>query len=662
MEGALNRRGIFFRRLAASDLEFFEARTAGFPWGLALTINAPIAEAVLPRAAQRRGQWKLEGRHYPTGAAETFDLNRAVDWQLRGSGVAAEEARAVAVGDWFVVQYETAPDGVVSFLWRVVTRNEQRRLWQKIEDNVSRHLVARMAHFADVHPEYDSIEALLSGPEAIEEAELTSPAALDEVENESGLVPPPGPDFSETTLRLSDGAIVQYQYYTPQIPVPSAQLAPVPPESDLPADEKNEGAPLPAIDSILKLGGMLQPILIKENPIFPPKATTRPPGISSRPPKSEGPVRRHLWLTTSASALVLLAVTALAAKYTPAIGTFVCGRLGISCPAQQIAAQTPALRAGPAAATDEPVHTASIPAAPDRASAAKPADATITARAPYVDEVVWRFLADTKNSDQLKSFLSQFPASSYRPLAQIRLAALEPRVTDCDLLAAHPLDLQKNPEAAGVKIQFLNTTLAMRACEQAVADYPDALRFPLQLGRGYERAKRYDDAHRWYVKGAELGNAQAMHNLGFQYATGQGVARDYAEARKWFTRAAAHGNGPAMLHLGDLYANGLGVSRDYAEARRRFMDAADRGIATAMTRLGDLYANGDGVSRDYAEARQWYAKAAELGSAPAMYNLALLNEKGRGGPRDYAEAKKWYAKAADIGNEEARRSLARLNR
>jgi len=652
LEGTLNRRGIFFRKLAAADLEFFEARAAGIPWGLALTINAPIAEAVLPRAAQKSGQWKLEGRQYPAGIAEIFDLNRAVDWQLRGSGAAADEAHTVAAGDWFAVQYETAPDGGVSFLWRVVTRNGQRRLWQKIEDNVSRHVVAHMAHFSDVHPEYGAIEELLGAAEPIAEEEIFASAALEEIESEPSLVPASNPDVSETTLRLSNGAIVQYQYYTPQFPLLPSKL-------DESTQEKNEPA-TPSIDSILKLGERSQPIQIDETPIFPPKNT--PAGSASLKQARRSGSRSHWLRTASASVLGLLVLAALGARNTD-IRALVCDRFGFQCAAHQVAAETRVLPLGPATPADAPVHTASIPAAaPEPTTAAKPVDTTGTARAPYVDEVVWSFLADTRNSDQLKNFLSQFPASSYRPLAQIRLAALEPRATDCDFLAAHPLDAQKNPEVIGVMLESLNTSLAMRACEQAVASYPDALRFPLQLGRGYEKAKRYDEAHRWYVKAADLGNAQAMHNLGFQYATGQGVARDYAEARKWFIKAAALGNGPAMLHLGDLYANGLGVTRDYSEARHWFVLAANRGIAIAMTRLGDLYVNGDGVARDYAEARQWYRKAADLGAAPAMYNLALLNEKGRGGPRDYAEAKKWYAKAADIGNEDARRSLTRLRR
>ncbi|HEY4863324.1 MAG TPA: hypothetical protein VIH65_04355, partial [Xanthobacteraceae bacterium] len=178
VEGTLNRRGIFFKKLAAPDLEFFAARTAS-PANrrIALTINAPIAEAALPRAAQRGGYWKVEGRQYPAGAAEPFDFNRSLDWQLSGPGTEGAVVRAVAAEDWFAVQYEISPDGKVSFLWRAIMRRGSRSLWHKIEDGIGRHLVARMAHFSESHPEYDAVGALLDGATGGLEEELEGVAA-----------------------------------------------------------------------------------------------------------------------------------------------------------------------------------------------------------------------------------------------------------------------------------------------------------------------------------------------------------------------------------------------------------------------------------------------------------------------------------------------------
>jgi TPR repeat protein len=667
LEVTLNRRGIFFKKLAAPDLEFFAARTASLAnRRLTLTINAPIAEAVLPRAAQRGGYWKIQGRQYPAGEVEFFDLSRSLDWQLSGPGTEGAVIHAVTAEDWFVVQYEIAPDGKVSFLWRVIMRRGHRSLWRKIENGISRHLVGRMAHFSELHPEYEAASVLLD--EASDGLEEEPEGVAAGVRSLFANINLPGFGFPQASVRFSNGMTSPYEtrLSPAEAPIPLAPTSP-PFEGELPSVADHGVPAAPTIDAMLNLGKAREPILVgdvsaslaKEMPVVGAQIAS-----SAAELRAVGKNRRLG--KVSASVLGLLVLAALGAKNTDAVSAFACEKFGLHCVdklhAKSEASALPATTAAP----EDPIVTASVPTPSviEPSNTAKAADdrAEAAAQASYVDEVVWRFLKDTGNSDQLKNFLSQFPASSYRALAQTRLAALEPKVTECDLLAAHPLDQEKNPEVTGVKIQFLNNPLATRACERAVADYPDALRFPLQLGRGYEKAKRFSDAHRWYVKAADLGNAQAMHNLGFQYATGQGAPRDYAEAQKWFNKAAALGNAPAMLRLGELYANGIGVPRDYGEARRWFLHAADRGILLAMTYLGELYADGLGVPRDYNEARLWYQKAAQLGSAPAMYNLGLLNEKGRGGRRDYAEARKWYAKAADIGNDEAKRSLARMKR
>ena len=41
---------------------------------------------------------------------------------------------------------------------------------------------------------------------------------------------------------------------------------------------------------------------------------------------------------------------------------------------------------------------------------------------------------------------------------------------------------------------------------------------------------------------ATQGNAGAQYNIGFMYASGQGVTQDYKEAVKWYRLAAAQGD------------------------------------------------------------------------------------------------------------------------
>jgi hypothetical protein len=109
---------------------------------------------------------------------------------------------------------------------------------------------------------------------------------------------------------------------------------------------------------------------------------------------------------------------------------------------------------------------------------------------------------------------------------------------------------------------------------------------------------------------AEAGVAVAQFNLGFMYATGEGVPQDDAEAVRWYRLAADQGHAEAQNNLGIMYSTGAGVSQDDAEAVRWFRLAADQGDADAQNNLGSMYATGRGVPQDYAEAHMWTNLAA----------------------------------------------------
>ena len=85
---------------------------------------------------------------------------------------------------------------------------------------------------------------------------------------------------------------------------------------------------------------------------------------------------------------------------------------------------------------------------------------------------------------------------------------------------------------------------------------------------------------------ADQGHADARHNLGWMYASGEGVVEDDAEAAGWYRLAADQGFAGAQYNLGWMYANGEGVPEDDAEAVRWYRLAADQGHADAQNNLG----------------------------------------------------------------------------
>ena len=65
---------------------------------------------------------------------------------------------------------------------------------------------------------------------------------------------------------------------------------------------------------------------------------------------------------------------------------------------------------------------------------------------------------------------------------------------------------------------------------------------------------------------ANAGDAEAQVNLGFVYATGEGVPEDDVEAVAWYRQAAEQGYAAAQGNLSVMYDSGEGVPQDDVEA------------------------------------------------------------------------------------------------
>jgi TPR repeat protein len=93
-----------------------------------------------------------------------------------------------------------------------------------------------------------------------------------------------------------------------------------------------------------------------------------------------------------------------------------------------------------------------------------------------------------------------------------------------------------------------------------------------------------------YQEAADMGDARAMHNLGFMYAEGRGVPQDEFKAIDLYRAAMAQSYVPAITSLGVAYAEGRGVSRE---------------PATAKTLLEKAAAAGDKRAKDYLARAKW---------------------------------------------------------
>ena len=416
MAGTLNRRGVFLKKLAASDLEFFESQTAVFAErGRVLAINATVAEAVLPREARRRGIWTAPGRNFFGSDIEQINLSRALDWQL--SGITPEH-RSLSEDDWFAARYEVDNEGQIAFVWRTIARNVENNLWFQIENDVSRHLVAGMVHFSSEHPEHDTIDAtLFSAPEAREWIATTQTATGNSLDlADDPLIEPESPATGSRETAPAEHAIAS---------APSDKVAsehePVSEQSKLEALETAEFAepvaisveqesaasqtPIPVdIKDLLRVDETRAPIIVADpmrtepsKPVLENHTVSNqseiPSFLSERSDRTE-PVekssRRPHW-KVEVSALGIILLVGFGIGNRDAVSNFACGKAGVLCGKQAVAEVKPV--ALPAIPKEEPKQIANTEAAPLPPSVGGPLIAVPVAPSP--DEIVWSILQDT---------------------------------------------------------------------------------------------------------------------------------------------------------------------------------------------------------------------------------------------------------------------------
>lgn len=195
------------------------------------------------------------------------------------------------------------------------------------------------------------------------------------------------------------------------------------------------------------------------------------------------------------------------------------------------------------------------------------------------------------------------------------------------------------------------------------------------------KQKNYSEAYKLFKRSSEMGNADAMYQLGLCYNRGVGTDFDYKQAFAWVKRAAEAGNLQAMATLGDLYCEGTGIDQNFTEAIKSYKIAVKGGIDGIDFKLGNAIllqhesnwnealpwirkaAENDDVEaqfklsqyyevkKDEKEAVKWCLLAAENGDADAQWQLGHYLLNGQGIAKDYDKAYQWLEKSVKNGNK-----------
>ncbi len=173
----------------------------------------------------------------------------------------------------------------------------------------------------------------------------------------------------------------------------------------------------------------------------------------------------------------------------------------------------------------------------------------------------------------------------------------------------------------------------------------------------FENAGEYEKAVLLYEEAGDLGNADALNNLGIYYLQGVGVTENYKKAVELFEAAYKKGSVDAAKSLGFVYRTGRGVPVDLDQALKYYQVAADKGDAFSQNEMGVIY-QAEGTEESYAKAAKYYRLAADQNNEMALYNLACLYKEGKGIKADLNEYANLLMKAAKMGFAYAQHDLA----
>lgn len=145
-------------------------------------------------------------------------------------------------------------------------------------------------------------------------------------------------------------------------------------------------------------------------------------------------------------------------------------------------------------------------------------------------------------------------------------------------------------------------------------------------------AKNSVEARAWGLKGAQAGNAVAMHNLAILLETTRGGAKSEPQAAQWYQRAVDQGFTPSATRLAYMIVAGRGAPKDEALAASLWNRAALGGDIDATYRRAEMLLAGRGVAKDAVAARAHFQKVLDTDASyklRAQSKLAVIESASR---------------------------------
>ena len=156
-------------------------------------------------------------------------------------------------------------------------------------------------------------------------------------------------------------------------------------------------------------------------------------------------------------------------------------------------------------------------------------------------------------------------------------------------------------------------------------------------------------------KRVEVGDAEAMYNLGCCYSEGSyGLTRDRTKGCKFWQQAGELGCAEAYNNIGYAYRNGEGVERDEKKADHYYELSAMGGNVGARHNLGCA----EGNSGNWKRAIKHWSISAGAGYNDSVKNIQQMYTAGHATKQDYTEALRAYQEYLEDVRSEQRDQAA----
>ncbi len=142
-----------------------------------------------------------------------------------------------------------------------------------------------------------------------------------------------------------------------------------------------------------------------------------------------------------------------------------------------------------------------------------------------------------------------------------------------------------------------------------------------EVAENYSMNDDFENSVIWYKKAAELGDIEALYNIGIEYERMDDS--DPAEVTYWFEKAIAAGYTEAEVTVAFRCLSGETYKKDENKAFKLFSKHAELGDDMALYGLGLCYRRGAGVSKDDKKAFEYFEKANNFCSRPLLAKCYL---------------------------------------